>query len=147
MRKTIAIGLAALVLGGAALAAPDREEEAIRATLEHYLAGHATGDASHFEVAFHPESKLFWTGPDGALLQRTSTDYIARARAAAAERGGKAPDDTKRSRRILMIDHTNTAAVAKIELVNPDRTLIDYMSLLKVNGEWKIVNKIFTPRP
>jgi hypothetical protein len=26
----------------------------------------------------------------------------------------------------------------------PDAVLTDYMSLLKIDGEWKIVNKIFT---
>jgi hypothetical protein len=31
----------------------------------------------------------------------------------------------------------------KITLAYPSATLTDYMALLKVDGEWKIVNKIF----
>jgi hypothetical protein len=34
--------------------------------------------------------------------------------------------------------------MAKIVLDYPDALLTDYMSLLKIDGEWKIVNKIFT---
>jgi Putative lumazine-binding len=36
------------------------------------------------------------------------------------------------------------AAVAKIALKRPGARLTDYMSLLKVDGRWLIVNKIFT---
>jgi hypothetical protein len=31
-----------------------------------------------------------------------------------------------------------------VELERPDALLTDYMSLLKVDGRWQIVNKIFT---
>ena len=116
------------------------EEAAVRAALEHYLLGHATGDGSHFEVVFHPEAKLFWMR-DGVLNTRTSAEYIANSSGAAAE------DETQRRRAITMVDVTGDAAVAKIELDYPDALITDYMSLLKIDGEWKIVNKIFTIRP
>ncbi|MDQ3949450.1 MAG: nuclear transport factor 2 family protein [Gemmatimonadota bacterium] len=114
------------------------EEAAVRAALEHYLQGHATGDGAHHRVVFHPESKLFWVR-DGQLMQRTSADYIAGAP------GKPAPDEAQRKRRIVSVDVTGNAASAKIELDYPNAKLTDYMSLLKVGGEWKIVNKIFTP--
>ncbi len=46
-----------------------------------------------------------------------------------------------------MVDITGTAAIAKIELDYPDVFFTDYMSLLKVDGEWKIVDKIFDRAP
>jgi hypothetical protein len=104
--------------------------------LEHYLQGHATGAPEHFRQAFHPEAKLFWVR-DGELAQRTSEEYIAGAS------GQPAPDESDRSRRIEHIDITGNAATAKIVLDYPGSTFTDYMSLLKVNGAWKIVNKIF----
>ena len=116
------------------------EEAAVRAALEHYLLGHATGDGSHFEVVFHPEAKLFWMR-DGVLNTRTSAEYIANASGAPAE------DEAQRRRAITMVDVTGDAAVAKIELDYPDALITDYMSLLKIDGEWKIVNKIFTAEP
>ena len=42
---------------------------------------------------------------------------------------------------------TGNAASGKIELDYPNAKLTDYMSLLKIGGEWKIVNKIFTSEP
>jgi hypothetical protein len=38
---------------------------------------------------------------------------------------------------------TGSAATAKLELARPDMMVTDYMALLKVDGRWVIVNKIF----
>ena len=73
----------------------------------------------------------------GALQMRTFPDYIAGAS------GKPAADESLRRRRILSVDVTGDAAIGKIELDYPQAKLTDYMSLLKVDGEWKIVGKIF----
>ena len=36
-----------------------------------------------------------------------------------------------------------TAAAVKIEEVYPASRYVDYLSLLKISGEWRIVNKIY----
>ncbi len=140
--RLLAFGiLAALAAGPATTAAAQSPDEAaVRATLEHYLQGHATGDGAHHAAAFHPESKLFFVR-DGKLAQLTSAEYIARSP------GKPAADEAKRSRRIVSVDVTGNAAVGKIELDYPNVLLTDYMSLLKIDGEWKIINKIFTSAP
>jgi len=120
-----------------ALAQADTEEAAIRAALEHYLLGHATGDGAHHAMVFHDVANLYWIR-DGELAARTSADYIAGAP------GEPAEDEAERRREITMVDVTGDAAVAKIVLDYPDALLTDYMSLLKIDGEWKIVSKIFT---
>jgi hypothetical protein len=120
----------------AAQTATGGEEAAVRAALEHYLAGHVTGEGKHFSMVFHPESKLFFNR-DGQFATRTSAEYIAGAS------GKPAADEARRKRRIVMVDVTGDAAVAKIELDYPDVFFTDYFTLLKVNGEWKIVNKTF----
>ncbi len=134
-----AILLLATTSPGLAQDAPD-EEAAVRAALEHYLLGHATGDGAHYEMVFHPQSKLFWMRDD-TLNTRTSADYIAGAS------GSPAADEDQRRREITMVDVTGDAAVARIVLDYPTVVLTDYMSLLKIDGEWKIVNKIFTAQP
>ncbi len=134
-----AILLLATTSPGLAQDAPD-EEAAVRAALEHYLLGHATGDGAHYEMVFHPQSKLFWMRDD-TLNTRTSADYIAGAS------GSPAADEDQRRREITMVDVTGDAAVARIVLDYPTVVLTDYMSLLKIDGEWKIVNKIFTAEP
>ncbi|MGH9859080.1 MAG: nuclear transport factor 2 family protein [Candidatus Acidiferrales bacterium] len=37
--------------------------------------------------------------------------------------------------------------MVKVVLDYPNARLTDYMSMLKINGEWKIVNKTFTSEP
>jgi hypothetical protein len=112
------------------------EDAAVRAAIEHYMRGHATGDGAHHRKVFHPESKLFFIR-EGKFTQRTSEEYIAGAS------GKPAADEAQRQRRIDWIDVTGDAAVAKLTLTYPEVTFTDYMSLLKIDGEWKIVNKTF----
>lgn len=112
------------------------DEIGVRAALEHYLQGHATGDGAHHRAAFHPEAQLFWVVGD-SLRQMTAEQYASNA-------SGRPPaDEAQRRRRIVSIDISGTAAIAKVELDYPARYFIDYMSLLKIRGEWKIVNKSF----
>jgi len=129
---------AAVVAGGAWMSAPTADEAAVRAVLQHYIQGHATGDGAHMRIAFHPAARLFWSSAD-TLATRTSEEYIARM-------GGKPAADEAtgvRKRRIASVDVTGNAAIGKIILDYPDAYIVDYMSLLKTNGEWKIINKIF----
>lgn len=115
----------------------DPEEAAVRDALQHYLNGHATGSAEEFRQAFHPRANLYFIR-DGQFAERTSADYIAGAKG-----GGPAPDEARRKRRIDQVDVTGTAAIATIVLEYPGVTFTDYMSLLKVDGRWQIVAKVF----
>ena len=116
--------------------AQNAEEAAVRQPLENYIRGHATGQGEHFRKAFHPDAKLFAIR-DGKYWQLTSEEYIARAA------GKPADDEAQRKRTIEAIDITGNAAVAKIVLDYPQVKFTDYMSLLKIDGEWKIINKTF----
>ncbi|HYE15454.1 MAG TPA: nuclear transport factor 2 family protein [Pyrinomonadaceae bacterium] len=139
MKKLTILAAAALALCAALwlpASAGSAEEAGVRQALEHYLRGHATGLGEHHRKAFHPEAKLFFTR-DGKLAQRTSEEYIA------GSPGKPAADEARRKRSIESIDITGDAAIAKIVLDYPDVKFTDYMSLLKIDGEWKIVNKTF----
>jgi hypothetical protein len=116
------------------------EEEAIREAIGHYFEGHATGQGTHFSQVFHPESKLFWIDDEGRLSERTSAEYISRAS------GDPPEDEAERDRRIENIDVTGNAAVVKVILDYPGAEITDYMSMLKIDGRWWIVNKTFTWR-
>ena len=135
----VAIIAAATAVGYRATA-QNAEEAAVRAALEHYFRGHATGQGEHFRKIFHSDSKLFAIR-DGKYWQLTSEEYIARA-------PGKSPaDEAQRKRTIESVDITGNAAMAKIVLDYPQVKFTDYMSLLKIDGEWKIVNKTFYAEP
>ena len=139
LRHTRYVALAAAVVAAGAWAmAPSEDEVAVRAALQHYIQGHATGDGAHMRIAFHPQARLFWSSAD-TLATRTSEEYIARmpGKPAADEGTGV----YKRS--IELVDVTGNAAIGKIVLDYPTAHIVDYMSLVKTNGEWKIINKIF----
>jgi hypothetical protein len=112
------------------------EDAAVRAAIEHYFQGHATGDGAHFRKVFHPESKLVFVR-EGKYAQRTSEEYIS------GSSGKPAADEAQRKRAIDWIDVTGDTAVVKLTLTYPAVTFTDYMALLKIDGEWKIVNKMF----
>lgn len=119
---------------------PSADEAGVRAALEHYLAGHATGQGDHFRQGMHQGGTMYWAR-DGVLATRSFPDYAAGAS------GKPAADEAKRRRRIVSIDITNDAAIAKVVLEHPGVTLTDYMTLLKVDGKWQIVAKAFTRQP
>jgi len=121
-------------------AAQTSEKDAVRIPLENYLKAHATGNAEYHKKAFYTEGQLIFIR-DGKYTTRSFADYIA------GSPGKPAADEDKRKRWIESIDVVGNAATAKIILDYPNARLTDYMSLLKINGEWKIVNKIFTSEP
>ncbi|ATY33287.1 nuclear transport factor 2 family protein [Sphingomonas psychrotolerans] len=127
--------LAELVIAVPA-AAQEKDEAGARAAVNHYLAGHATGSADEFRAAFYPKAMLYWN-KDGAFAERTSADYIAGAP------GKPAADEARRRRTIESLDVTGNAAMAKVVLDYPNVRFTDYLSLVKAEGEWHIVNKIF----
>ena len=140
MKKLFLFVAAAAVAVGAAVWLPARaesaEEAAVRAAVGHYLRAHATGLGEHHRKVFHPEAKLFAVR-EGKFWQLTSEEYISRSPGKAAD------DEAQRRRSIESVDITGNAAVAKVVLDYPQVKFTDYMSLLKIDGEWRIVNKTF----
>lgn len=116
------------------------ERDAVKIPLENYLKGHATGDPEFFRKAFHTEGNLIFIR-DGKYTTRSFAEYIAGAS------GKPAPDEDKRRRSIESIDISGNAATAKIVLDYPTVKFTDYMTLLKIDGEWKIINKSFYAEP
>lgn len=116
------------------------DEAAVREAVGHYLRGHATGDPEAFRRAFHPEMRMQWV-KDGVLQQRTAAEYIAGAR------GVPPADEAQRRRGIARVDVAGDAALATVVLDYPQARFTDYLSLLRVNGEWKVVAKVFHAEP
>lgn len=143
LRPASAVLFAAVLLpaGLAAQAAPTAADSAgVRKALQHYLTAHATGSPDEARAAFAPGATLKgWR--DGKPYERSAVDY------AAGFSGAPAADESRRRRSIDFIDIRGTAAVARITLDYPAVTFTDYMQLLKLDGEWKIVSKTFHAEP
>jgi len=141
MKAAVALIAVAAALGGAArLNTQSSDEAAVRRALDHYLQAHATGDGAHARLAFWPVANLYFARGDTMNI-RTSEQY------ASGFNGKPAEDESARKRRVVSVDVSGTAAIAKIELDYPTARFIDYMSLLKIKGEWRIVAKVFDAQP
>ena len=121
-------------------AAQNDQTEAVKIPLNAYIQGHVTGDGEHFTKAFHTEGNMVWIR-DGKFTTRSFAEYIAGAS------GKPAADEAQRKRTIESIDVAGTAASAKIVLDYPTVRFVDYMTLLKIGNEWKIVSKVFYAEP
>jgi hypothetical protein len=132
----------ALILTASALTAVAQtsEKDAARVPLENYIKGHATGDGEFMKKAFHTEGNLIFIR-DGKYTTRSFAEYIG------GFTGKPAADEANRKRSIEMAEVSGNAGVGKIILDYPTVRFVDYMSLLKIDGEWKIVTKIFYAEP
>lgn len=116
---------------------PDGADEAgVRAAIENYFKGHATGDPSHMRKAFLPTAHIEGIR-DGKFTSWTVDQYCANFKAQPAG------DESTRKRTIDSIDLSGMAAMARATLVHGATTFTDYFVLLKVDGEWKIANKVY----
>lgn len=140
MKYKFAVLFAIMFTFAGIASAQDAEKEAVRVPLENYLKGHATGDGEYMKKAFHTEGNMIFIR-EGKYTTRSFADYIAGFT-------GKPPaDEAKRKRWIESVEVSGNAAVGKIILDYPTVKFVDYMTLLKISGEWKIVNKSFYAEP
>jgi hypothetical protein len=122
------------------LHASEAEVAAARIPLENYIKAHATGNPDYIRQAFFPAAKIM-AFRDGKLLNLSVEEFASRFE------GKPAADESQRKRHIDSLNITGNAGAARIVLDYPQAVLTDYMSLLKVDGEWKIVNKVFHADP
>lgn len=103
----------------------------------NYLEGGTNGDTTRLIAAFHPSASMkFVDNKTGEFKDIPIATYLDGARKSA----GKKSD---RKTKILSYDIDGTAAQAKVEIDFGTGMFHDYFNLLKINGEWKIVSKIF----
>ncbi|MCP3063679.1 DJ-1/PfpI family protein [Myxococcus sp. K38C18041901] len=119
-------------------AAPNDDVAAIRAAVADYTEGVMSGDLARLQRTFHPDSKLLSVGPDGALATWPGNDYVQTA--------VKSPF-TGRENAVLQVDVVGSAAVAKVSVRTAKWDFTDYISLLKLEGRWRIVTKVYHREP
>ena len=146
MRSLSAVTFTLILAAGAGLAAasgPDPDERAVRRHIERtYFDGVRRSDTGLAHKAFHPVVTMY-SVRDGKFTPRSIPDWLA----AIAERAPRPPAPDSHPRRVVSVDVSGNAAMAKLELEYPDARIVDYMSLLKIDGEWIIVGKIFDRQP
>ena len=114
--------------------AQSNDEANVRACLENYM----SGEGNRVEKAFDPSASMkYIDAQTGGFKDVPIKDFIARIKA----NTGGAP---KRQIEIVSMNIEGNAAQAKIKIETEKVILYDYMNLLKINNEWKIVSKIFS---
>jgi len=109
--------------------------DAITKTVQHYIDGAKSGKGEDMKPAFHEDATIFgYIGPDlfGGPIQLLF-DWN--------DQNGPA---TELTAQIASIDVIDTVATVRLELDNwTGYRFTDLFTMLKVEGEWKIMNKVF----
>ena len=115
------------------------EYDAITDTIQHYIDGAKSGKGNDMKPAFYQDATIFgYIGADlfAGPIQRLF-DWN--------DENGPA---TGIQARITSIDLAGSVATARLELDNwTGHRFTDLFTLLKVDGAWKIINKVFHLHP
>ncbi len=112
-----------------------RQHDAIAKTLQHYIDGTRSGKGSDMKPAFHKDATIF--GYAGAELFGGPIQQLFDW----ADQNGPAAE---LQARIAGIDLAKTVATVRLELTNLNGAdYTDLLALLEVDGEWKIMSKVF----
>lgn len=109
--------------------------DAISAVIQHYIDGARSGRGEDMKPAFHQDATIFgYVGPDlfaGPIQGLYDWN----------DQNGPATDIQTR---IVSIDIVGTVASARLETENwTGHRFTDFLNLLKVDHQWKIMNKVF----
>lgn len=107
----------------------------VEQTVNYYMEGGTNNDYETLKKAFHPTATMKYIR-NGEYTEVNALEFFKK---------GMDPSRPKSNRktRVVNINVTGHAANAVLEIEYPNFFFIDYMNLLKVDGEWKVVNKIF----
>ena len=109
------------------------DEASLRECLQNYM----SGEGDKVEKAFHPSATMKYVDyKTGEFKDVPIADYISRVKS----------NTTKIERKIeiVSLNVEGSAAQAKIKIETDKVIMYDYMNLLKIGNEWKIVSKIFS---
>ncbi len=117
----------------------ETEHDAIAKAVQHYIDGAKSGNGDDMKPAFHKDATIFgYAGADlfGGPIQQLF-DW--------SDGNGPSPELTAR---IATIDLVDTVATVRLELDNLSGSrYTDLFTMLKVDGQWKIMSKVFHLHP
>ncbi|MCD0456397.1 nuclear transport factor 2 family protein [Chryseobacterium sp. LC2016-27] len=113
-----------------------QDYEDVLAAMEGYVQGLKTGNVAELRKTFHQDAIMY--GHLGEDLSQGSIDNLYTY----VEKFGAAPNIKTN---LTVLHKTPTTAVVRIEMEHDaaDEDFTDYHSLIKINGEWKVVAKLF----
>ncbi len=106
----------------------------VEKTVSYYLDGGTNNDFETLKKAFHENATMKFIR-NGEYNEVNALEFFKKA----IKPGPK----QNRKTRIAYINATGDVASAKLEIDYETFSFIDYMNLVKIDGEWKVVSKIF----
>jgi len=117
-----------------------KEKASIKQTLQYFFDGLDNLDADTIKKAFYPDARSFYIHQD--KLGINTVDHWDKTTQYAKDKPDH-PFQTKSHKNIVFIDITGVAASVKVEWVFDDFMFTDYYNMLKLDGRWYIMNKIY----
>jgi hypothetical protein len=112
----------------------------ITKALQLYFDGFYNGDVAALRRIFHPSCHLSHAN-EGALVHDDMETVYARV----AGRVAPAKNGEQRRDTILSIDASGPkSALARVQISIGPRLFTDYLNLLKIDGEWRIIAKVYS---
>jgi len=113
------------------------DREHISVVIRNYVEGMVFADEVLLRHAFHPACHII--GHYHRELEWLSLDEFI----SAIKAEGPAPKEVKPFWETISVDITGDAAAVKVMDDYVDMRFTDYLSLLKINERWMIVNKLY----
>jgi len=114
--------------------APGDEATAVRVTVTNYIEAYYTGDSARMEQTLHPHYLKHKIHGDIPMREQTGQEMVQAVRSGEGTHMAQA----QRTEKVTVLDVAGNIASAK--LVTPG--WVDYMTLSKINGEWKILSVV-----
>ncbi len=113
------------------------DKKAILAVIDTYIKGLRTGRVDLLQKCFHKDAIMF-----GYSIQNKITEGSVQHLYDIIEKHGALAKVT--SKNSVLNQTSNTASVlAELKTTAPHENSTDYLSLMKINGEWKIISKVY----
>ena len=110
------------------------DASAVRSTVTNYIEGYYAGDAQRMEKALHPHYLKHVIHHNASMSEMTGAELVAGIR----KNGPADLSAEQKTEQVIVLDIAGDIASAK--LVTPGWQ--DYMTLSKVNGQWKILSVV-----
>jgi len=110
------------------------DKEQIQQTISHYADGGTNGEIEKVARAFHPSAYMKFA-KENVLVDVPINDYLLNYI--------KPGIVQERTIVVNYIDITGTAAAVKLTIDYSTHQFVDYFNLVKTEGQWLIVSKIF----
>ncbi|WP_462248178.1 nuclear transport factor 2 family protein [Ekhidna sp.] len=111
----------------------NNEIEQIIQTADRYIAATKTGNIDLLDSAFNESAILMSRAPDGRFQEFPYSGYrnFVKSRGASNHKG-----------RVESVEFFESVGIVKVILDFDSYFYVDYLSMIKIGNQWKIVNKV-----